>query len=149
MSRPARLTLIALGAFLFLAVSGLLARGLSGTGQERSAILGLLRAQARGDARAVLASLPDCRTEPACVTTTRARVVRLRRPGAVQLLNFQPSVGLSLTRQPGTARVAWRAGTALPVVQCVRVVRDGPLTGGGVRLRSLSDPVGGESPCPR
>jgi hypothetical protein len=51
--------------------------------------------------------------------------------GEVEVLNYQPSVGLSLTRQTGVGRVAWKAGDALPVVQCVRVRREGPLTGGG------------------
>jgi hypothetical protein len=78
----------------------------------------------------VLAELPDCRAEPACVTTTRDRVARLERAGRVSLLNYRPSVGLTLTRQSGVGRVAWRAGEGLPVVQCVRVRREGPLTGG-------------------
>ena len=97
----------------------------------------------------MLAELPDCRAEPACVRTTRDRVARLRRPGEVRVLNYRPSVGLSLTRQSGVGRVAWSAGDALPVVQCVRVRREGPLTGGGVTLLSLSDPIGGEASCPR
>lgn len=149
MSRPARLTLIALAVFAFVAVSALLARALSATGAERSAVLDLVQAQARGEADEVLTELPDCRAEPVCAATTRARVARLRRPGRIRLLNFQPSVGLSLTRQSGTARVAWKAEGSLPVVQCVRVRRDGPLTGGGVRLLALSDPIGGEAACPR
>jgi hypothetical protein len=95
----------------------------------------------------VLARLPACRAEPACVQVTRARVERLERPGAVQILNYQPSTRLSLTRRTGTGRVAWRAGQSLPVVQCVRVRREGPLTGGGVELLALSDPKGLESSC--
>jgi hypothetical protein len=43
--------------------------------------------------------------------------------------------------------VAWRAGTGLPVVQCVRVRRDGPLTGGGVELLALSDPIALDASC--
>jgi len=148
-SRSVRITLSVLGAFAFLAVSGLLARALSATGAERTAVLDVLRAQARGDAPAVLAALPECRAEPACVATTAARTRRLRRPGDIRVLNFQPSVRVSLTRQAGTARVAWKAGAALPVVQCVRVLRDGPLTGAGVTLRSLSDPLAGEAACQR
>lgn len=146
-SRPARLTLIALGVFAFLAVSVLLARALTATGAERAAVLDVLRAQARGDGAAMLSDLPDCAREPACAATARARARRLRRPGSVQLLTYRPSVGLSLTRQSGVGRVAWRAGSALPVVQCVRVRREGPLTGGGVTLLSLSDPIDGESSC--
>ena len=39
-----------------------------------------------------------------------------------------------MTRRSGTGRVAWRAGGSLPVVQCVKARREGPLTGGGVEL---------------
>jgi hypothetical protein len=65
----------------------------------------------------------------------------------VQILNFQPSTRLSLTRRTGTARVAWRAGKSLPVVQCVRVRRDGPLTGATVELLALSDPIALDGGC--
>ncbi|MBA2515866.1 MAG: hypothetical protein H0V22_00855 [Solirubrobacterales bacterium] len=147
MSRPARLTLIAIAIFAFIAISLLLARALTATGAERAAVLDVLKAQVRGDGDAVLSDLPDCAREPACAATTRSRAQRLRRPGEVKVLNYRPSVGLSLTRQSGIGRVAWKAGGALPVVQCVRVRREGPLTGGGVTLLSLSDPIGGEAPC--
>jgi hypothetical protein len=129
-------------------VSLLLARGLSGSGTERGMVLDVARAEARGDAAGVLALLPACRREPACALSVRERAPSLRRPGRVELLNFQPSTTLALTRRVGTARVAWRAGTALPVVQCVRVRREGPLTGGGVELLSLSAPIPGEQGCP-
>jgi hypothetical protein len=138
---------IVFAVFVFLVLSALLARGLSSTGAERGKVLDVLRAQARGDATAVLRLLPACRAEPACAQVTRSVVKRLERPGAVQILNYQPSVRLSLTRQTGTGRVAWRAGESLPVVQCVRVRREGPLTGGGVKLLSLSGPRGLESSC--
>ena len=133
--------------FVFLGVSALLARGLTGAGTERSKVLELLQAQAGGDADAVLAALPACRAQPACAQVTRERVAELRRPGEVQILTYSPSVRIALTRQTGTGRVAWRAGAALPVVQCVRVRRDGPLTGGDVELLSLSAPIGGEASC--
>jgi hypothetical protein len=137
----------AFGVFLFLGLSLLLARGLSGSGAERSAVLELLEAQARGDAGAVLARLPACRREPACAQTTRERVGDLRRDGDVEILQYRPSVTLALTRKTGTGRVAWRAGRGLPVVQCVRVRREGPLTGAGVELLSISAPIGGEEGC--
>jgi hypothetical protein len=133
--------------FVFLAVSALLARGLTGAGTERSRVLDVLQAQARGDDDAVLAALPACRAQPACAQVTRERVAELRRPGDVQILTYTPSVRIALTRQTGTGRVAWRAGGARPVVQCVRVRRDGPLTGGDVELLSLSAPIGGEDSC--
>ena len=68
----------------------------------------------------------------------RGRRRSSRRPGEVEILTYAPSTRLSLTRRTGSARVAWRAGESLPVVQCVRVRRDGPLTGGGVELLAIS-----------
>jgi hypothetical protein len=145
--RPALLIAACFALFVFLGLSFLLARGLAGSGTERSLVLTLLERQAAGDAAGVLARLPACRAEPACAQVTRARVAALERPGRVQILNYQPSARLSLTRRVGTARVAWRAGAALPVVQCVRVRRDGPLTGAGVELLALSKPIGRERAC--
>jgi hypothetical protein len=133
--------------FFFLGISALLARGLTGAGNERAKVLDVLRAQARGDAEAVLADLPDCRAEPACAQVTRERVERLRRPGPVEILTYTPSVRVALTRRTGTGRVAWRAGAGMPVVQCVRVRREGPLTGAGVELLAISAPIGGEEGC--
>jgi len=145
--RPALLIVAAFGAFVFLGLSFLLARGLAGSSAERGKVLDVLRYQAQGDAAAVLAQLPACRAEPACVQVTRTRVARLARPGTVQILNYEPSVRLSLTRRTGTGRVAWRAGESRPVVQCVRVRREGPLTGGGAQLIALSNPIGLEESC--
>ena len=145
--RPRVWIAIGFAAFVFLGISALLARGLSASSTERGAVLDLVRAQASGDAAAVLEQLPACSREPACASTTRGRVASLRRPGRVEVLTYTPSATLVLTRRTGTGRVAWRAGAGLPVVQCVRVRRDGPLTGGGVELVSLSAPIGGEAGC--
>ena len=145
--RPALLIAAGFAVFVFLGLSFLLARGLSGSGTERGKVLDVLEAQAQGDADAVLAQLPACRAEPACAEVTRTRVQELEQPGAVQILNYEPSTRLSLTRRSGTGRVAGRVGTSLPVVQCVRVRREGPLTGGGVELLALSEPIGRESGC--
>ena len=148
MRRRQRYIVIGFIVFVFLGISALLARGLTGAGTERSKVLEVLEAQARGDADAVLAALPACRAQPACEQVTRDRVAELRRPGEVEILTYTPSVRIALTRLTGTGRVAWRAGSARPVVQCVRVRRDGPLTGGDVELLSLSAPIGGEESCP-
>ena len=148
MRRARRYIVIGFVVFVFLGISGLLARGLTGAGAERSRVLEVLEAQASGDADRVLALLPACRAQPACAQVTRERVAQLRRPGEVEILTYDPSVRIALTRQTGTGRVAWRAGTSLPVVQCVRVRRDGPLTGGDVELLSISAPIGGEASCP-
>jgi len=146
--RRTRLTVIAIGVFVFVAISLLLARALVGAGAERSRVLGVLRAQARGDADAVLADMPACRANPTCAQLARARTAKLRRPGRVQILNFEPSAEVTFTTTSGPARVAWRTtGRRFPVVQCVVVRREGPLTGGGVELVSISNPVGLEASC--
>jgi hypothetical protein len=137
------------GAFIFLGISLMLARSLSATGAERSKVLEIAQAQARGDAAAVLHDTPACAKEPACVAATDAFVSKLKRPGDVQILQYRPSVQLPLTNAVGTGRVAWRAGRdGLPVVQCVRVRREGPLSGATVELLSISAPIGRESSCP-
>jgi hypothetical protein len=74
-------------------------------------------------------------------------VAKLKRPGDVQILNYRPSMRVTMTRRTGTGRVAWRAGKSLPVVQCVQARREGPLTGGGVELLAISKPIGGEAAC--
>jgi hypothetical protein len=141
--------LIGFGVFVFLGISVMLARSLSATGAERAKVLEIARAQARGDAKAVLHDTPACAEEPACVAATDAFVRRLKRPGDVEILQYRPSVQLPLTNAVGTGRVAWRAGRdGLPVVQCVRVRRDGPLSGANVELLSISAPIGRESSCP-
>ena len=147
MRRVTLITAVAFGLFLFLGISFLLARALTGAGVERSRVLDVVRAEARGDAGAVLARLPACAAEPACARVTRERVAKLRRPGAVKILTYRPSVQVTMTRRSGTGRVAWRAGTSLPVVQCVQARREGPLTGGGVVLLAISAPIGGEASC--
>jgi hypothetical protein len=141
--------LIAIGfaAFVFLGLSGLMARALTGAGTERSRVLELVEAQAAGDAAGVLAELPACRAQPACAEVVRARVQELERPGRVEILTYRPSVQVALTERTGVGRVAWRAGTSPPVVQCVRVRRDGPLTGADVELLAISAPIGGEEGC--
>jgi hypothetical protein len=145
--RVTLVTAVVFGLFVFLGISFLLARALTGQAAERSRVVDVLEAQARGDASAVLRQLPACAREPACARVTRERVTQLQRPGKVQILNFRPSVRVTMTRRAGTARVAWRAGGSLPVVQCVKALREGPLTGGGVELLAISKPIGLDSPC--
>jgi hypothetical protein len=133
--------------FVFLGISLLLARALTGEGAERAKVLDTLRAQARGDTADVLRELPACARDELCVRLTRERVARLQRPGAVEILSYSPSARVTMTRRAGVGRVAWRAGRSLPVVQCVRVLRDGPLTGGEVELLSMSNPIATSGSC--
>jgi hypothetical protein len=141
------LIVIGFVAFLFLGASALLARALTGAGDERAKVLDVIEAQAAGDAAGVLAELPACRAEPTCAEVVRARVEELQRPGQVEILNYVPSVQVALTSRTGLGRVAWRAGGSPPVVQCVRVRRDGPLTGADVELLAISDPIGNDDSC--
>ena len=133
--------------FVFLGLAVLLGRGLTGSVSERSAVLDLVEAEAAGDAEAALDVLPACRAEPACAQVVRDRVEELRRPGEVEILTYDPSVQVALTTRTGTGRVAWRAGRSLPIVQCVRARRDGPLTGADVELLAVSAPIGREESC--
>ena len=147
MRRARILIVVGFAVLVFLGVSALLARGLTGAGSERARVLDLLEAQAAGDVRAALAQLPRCRAEPACVQVMRRRLARLHRPGHVEILTYSPSVQVALTRRTGVGRVAWRAGSSSPVVQCVRARREGPLTGAGVELLAISAPIGGDESC--
>jgi hypothetical protein len=143
------LILVGFAVFVFLGISLMLARALSATGTERTRVVEIVEAQARGDVKAVLRRTPSCAREPACVAATQAFVAKLRRPGDVAILQYRPSVQMPLTRAVGTGRVAWRAGAhGFPVVQCVRVRRDGPLTGAEVDILSISAPIGREASCP-
>src|SRR5690349_14833700 len=127
----------------------MLARALSATGTERAAVLELAQAQAQGDATKVLNDTPACKAQPACAAATETFVAKLKKPGKVEILQYRPSVNLPLTNQVATGRVAWRAGTNLPVVQCVRVRREGPVSGAGVEVLSISAPIGLEAACPQ
>jgi hypothetical protein len=143
---PFRLA-VAFGIFVFLGISLLLARMLTAAGNERAEVLTLLRAQARGNAAGVLVQLPACRAEPACAAQAGALAHRLRRPGAVEILAYRPSSRAVLTSRTGVARVAWRAGTGLPVVQCVRVRRNGPFSRDQVELLAISPPIARTGSC--
>lgn len=149
MRRPRVIGLIVLGVVIFAVISALLARVLSLDGAERAAITSLVQAEARGDARAMVAQIDGCSHEPACRRRVARDAVALARPGAVSILELDQSAGFSLTSTVGTARVAWRAGNALPVVQCVRVRRAGNvLSGFHVRLLVLSARIRTDADCP-
>ena len=148
MSRRTRITVIAFGTFVFLGVSLLLTKAFVGSGNERAVVLDVLRAQAAGDPAGMLEKMPACRSDRTCTRLTEERAERLARPGSVQILTYTPSVQVALTNRDGTGRVAWRTDQRpLPVVQCVVVKRQGPLSGGGVELVSLSNPIGNEASC--
>lgn len=143
------IALIALLVVLFLAVSAVLARVWSADGAEGSAVTSLIKAQARGDEAAVLDKITGCRADPACRARVAADVAALRRPGPVSILQDQPSTGFSLVSTLGTARVAWRTPSSLPIVQCVRVRRGGDaISGLHVQLLAISTRIKSDADCP-
>jgi hypothetical protein len=146
-----RPVLVALAVLAFLAISFQLARLLSGGGAERSAIVELLQAQARGDGAAVAARLEGCAPDPGC----RARAARLarelRRPGEVDILRLDSGIEARFVSQTGVSRVAWAADAEAggpAVVQCVRVRREWSFAAGAsITLLRLGPPIGGTSDC--
>lgn len=147
MRRSTRVGLIVLGTALFLLVSGILARWLSLENVERSDVLSVLQAEARGDARQMLAQLRGCHAH--CQTDVKRDAATLRRTGAVQILAYHSPTAYALTSTIGETRVAWEiAGSHQPVVQCVRVWRRGnAITGLSVRLVSVSVPIPVTADC--
>jgi hypothetical protein len=143
---------IAIGTALllvFLAVSALLARVFSVDGAERSAITALVAAEARGDAGGMLSRIDGCRGNAACRARVAQDAAALRQAGAVTIIQLQPSSGFSLGSTLGTARVAWNAGSSLPIVQCVRVRRAGnALSGLRVQLLAISARIKSDASCP-
>lgn len=142
MSRRARRRLwIALAVVVFLAISGELARWLSLENVERDHVTRLLSAEARGNARAMLAQLSDCTAS--CRTDVRYDAAHLRRPGKVQILAYDSPTSYTLTPKTGVTRVAWKSSIErLPVVQCVTVSRTGNVVSGlRIRLLAVSRPL--------
>jgi hypothetical protein len=149
MRRPMLIGLIVLGLALFLVISALLARVLSIDGAEQAAITALVQAEARGDVHSVIAQIKGCRGSAACTQRATADALKLTRPGKVLLLELNQSAGFSLTSTLGTARVAWRAGTSLPIVQCVKVRRAGNvLSGLHIELLEVSQRIHTNADCP-
>lgn len=149
MRRPVRILLLALALLAFLAISFALARTLNANGAERSAILSLIEAQARGDADAMIDRIAGCARRPACVGTARDNARELRSPGRVELVRLDASTSFSPAGGDGIARVVWKAPSRTTVVQCVDVHRSGDvLSGLTIELRALSRPIDRESSCP-
>jgi hypothetical protein len=141
--------LILVGLVVFLAISAVLSRVLSLDGAERSAITALLQSQARGDAAGMIRQIDGCRQNPGCTQRAAENASSLRRTGNVKILELGASAGFSLSSTVGTARVAWRAGNALPVVQCVLVRRAGnALSGFHVELLKISRRIKTDADCP-
>jgi hypothetical protein len=149
MRRFVLLSLFAVGVILFLGVAALLARAFTVDGAEQSAITDVLKAQARGDAPAIIARIRGCEQSAACRARAQANAASLRHPGVVTIAELNPSAGFSLGSTLGTARVAWRIDNGLPIVQCVRVRRAGNILSGlHIELLELSRRIKTDSDCP-
>ncbi len=148
--RRLSLLLIGLGIITFLVISTLLARVFSTDGAERSAITGLVAAEARGDQAGMARRLRGCSTDAACRAQVEKLSSTLHRAGAVSILQLAPSTGFSLTGSTGVARVAWDvASRSQPVVQCVQVRRSGDaLHGLEVQLLKISGRIRSDGDCP-
>jgi len=136
------------GAILFLAISGVLARFLSAEGVERDDVLAVLQAQAAGNVQGMLAGQAGCRRSAACVARTRANAASLRRQGAVKILTLNSATAYALSGATGKTRVAWTVIGEPPIVQCVEVRRTGNfLKGISVTLLSIGAPIPNEGDC--
>jgi hypothetical protein len=146
-SRRRKVLLVAVGVVAFLAISLILARYLTTENRERDAVYALLRDQARGDAKAMLARLDGC--DARCRADVQANARRLARPGEVKILAYQSPTAYALGSAEGETRVAWTiVDRQLPVVQCVEVQRTGNvLAGRGINLRRLSVPIDRQGSC--
>ena len=103
----------------------------------------------RGDVSGAVRRLQHCTLEPGCRARMSANIAALKRPGAVSILQLATSTSFSLGTTLGNARVAFRIGNSLPIVQCVRVRRAGNvLSGLRVELLSVTPPMTGNASCP-
>lgn len=143
---PRRVVLVVLGVVVFLGISAELARWLSLENVERDDVLSVLQAQAAGNERAMRAQLFQCIY--GCPADVRYDARALKRPGKVLILAYDSQTAYSLTSSEGWTRVAWKAGSALPVVQCFKVRRKGnAISGLTVTLLRVSRPIPDTSDC--
>lgn len=150
MRRPRLIALIVLGVVVFFLISTVLARVLSVDGAERDAVTSLIQAEAAGDRSGMLARIQDCASLPSCRSRVALYAAELKRPGPVSILELDASAGFSLTSTLGTARVAWKVPSSLPIVQCVRVRRAGDaISGIHIELLKLSARISSDADCPK
>ena len=151
MRRPKVLLITGVVFVLFIVISALLGRVFSADSAQRAAIITVLRDQAQGNTNDLIARIEGCASSAACRERAAYNTSRLKRPGAVTVLTLQTAAGgIPFGSKEGVARVAWRIGSGLPIVQCVRVRRTGnPITGLHVELLDVSKRIPGENDCPQ
>jgi hypothetical protein len=121
----------------------------SANSAEQSAITALVKDEARGDSGAVIGDITGCQASSSCRAKAGQLATALRRPGAVSVIQLQPSTSFSVAGTEGTARVAWDAGGSLPIVQCIRVRRTGnAISGLKVELLEVSRRIKSDTACP-
>ena len=134
---------------VFLIISALLARTFSANGAEQTAITNLLKAEAAGNEAGMIARIDGCPQSTSCRARVAQDAARLKRSGPFSIINLQPSTSFSITGMTGTARVAWRAGSSLPIVQCLRIRRSGNVISGlHVHVLELSARIKSTHACP-
>jgi hypothetical protein len=140
--------IIAAAVVVFVAIAVVLARWLSVDNAERNKVTDLLKAQARGDANAMLDQIDGCLRRPGCVDAVRANASKLNEPGKVDIVAYESKTSHALGATTGPTRVVWKTPERLPTVQCVEIRRTGNIiTGPSVTVIDLSEPIGRESPC--
>jgi hypothetical protein len=151
MRRPKVLLITGAVLVVFLLISALLARIFSADSAQRAAIIAVLQDQAQGDTNAVISRIQGCDASAACRERAAYNAAHLKAPGSVSVLTLQtPAGGINFGNSEGVARVAWRIGSGLPIVQCIRVRRAGnPITGLHVELLAVSKRIPSESNCPQ
>ena len=148
MSRAGRIGLLAAAVAVFVVLSLVIARVLTIGNAERDAVYRLVRAEAAGDQAAVLRRVQGCAGDTACVARVRRTIARVQSPGTAKLLRFDGPGGIAVAGRSGSARVAWKVGAALPVVQCVRLRTTGdPVGGYTVRITRVDEPTALDEPC--
>ncbi len=92
--------------------------------------------------------LQNCSSTADCRARVASNVVAIHHAGSVQILQLEPSTSFSLGSTLGSARIAFRVGDSLPIVQCVRVRRAGNVVSGlRIELLGVSAPLKGDATC--
>ncbi len=135
---------------LFLVVSVELGRYLSASGNERGAVIALLREQAAGDVPKMLERLDGCAEDPGCVTAVRRNVARLAAPGTPKILLLESDSAYTLKSTEARTRVVWAIleKNGPTFVQCVTVRKQWSFVEGAtVSLRAIGPRIGNEASC--
>ncbi|MCX6388558.1 MAG: hypothetical protein NTX07_07500 [Solirubrobacterales bacterium] len=150
MSRPVRIALIvALGA-VFIVVSLGVGRVLGARGAERVLVEQVIRDQASGNVQGIARELPNCGLGTKCHANVVKLLAKVSGPGLpLEILQITQAAGVSPGGSTGVARIAWHIGSRLPVVECLVIQKTGNVVSGfGVHLIKLSNPIAREGACP-